>query len=121
MSKAILIREPDARREKHSWGELHWYCGNDQGKSEDMTFARCQILPDCNTHEHHHPDCEEIIHLLEGVVRHHMAGEKDFMELTPGDTIVVPPETQHQIQNIGDEQADIAIVWSSPESELYQE
>mgnify|MGYP006299223351 CR=1 FL=1 len=121
MSKAILIREPDAKREKHSWGELHWFCGHDQGKSRDMTFARCRILPDCNTHEHYHPECEEIIHVVDGILRHHVAGEDTFHELTPGDTIVVPPKLEHQIQNIGDEQADLVIVWSSTQRKMYEQ
>lgn len=113
MSRAQLIREPDARREKHSWGELRWYCDDEEGQSKDMTFARCHILPDCKTQEHHHPDSEEIVHVLDGIVRHHMAGEKDFLELTPGDTIVAPPKAEHQIENIGDEKANLVLVWSS--------
>lgn len=121
MSEAQLIREPDAKREKHSWGELHWYCGHDQGKSDDMTFARCRVLPDCNTHEHYHPDCEEIVHVINGIVRHHMAGERDFLEMTPGDTLVVPPNAEHQIENVGEEEADLVIVWSSPAQEQYEE
>lgn len=121
MSDAILIREPDAKREKFSWGELHWFCGHDQGKSKDMTFARCLILPDCKTHEHYHEECEEIIHVTNGIVRHHIAGEDEFIELTPGDTVVVPHQIAHQIECVDDEEADLIIVWSSAEREVYEE
>lgn len=121
MTEARLIREPDAAREKFSWGELHWYCGHDVGKSRDMTFARCRILPDCKTHERHHPDCEEIIHVINGILRHHIAGEESFRELTPGDTVVIPPKTKHQIECVDDEQADLVLVWSSTEKTIYKE
>ncbi|MFP4176934.1 MAG: cupin domain-containing protein [Planctomycetota bacterium] len=121
MSKAELIREPDAEREKHNWGTMIWYCGGERGRSEEMTFAQCELLPDCKTREHHHEECEEIIHVVNGIVRHHMAGERDFLELSDGDTLVIPPCKKHQIENIGDEQASIIMIWSSANLEIVEE
>ena len=121
MSVVKLIRETDATIEKHSWGRIHWFAGSGEGRSEEMTFGKCIIEPDCNTRQHYHPNCEEILHVVEGFVRHHVAGEEEFMELGPGDTIVIPPEVKHHAENVGSVEAELIVVYSSPEKESYAE
>jgi len=120
MSKAYLRREPDAAVEKYYWGEMRWYASGDQGNSSRMSFGKCVLLPDCRTGSHRHADCEEIIHVVEGRVRHHVAGEDEFIDMGPGDTIVVPPDTEHQTENVGNDEAELIVASSSPGQGAYE-
>ena len=56
----------------------------------------------------HTHDREEVMVLLVGTVTVNVAGEPHT--LGPGDTVIVPPETSHQVQNVGAEAAERLLV-----------
>ncbi len=115
MADYKLLRKPDAVVESYPWGELHWFASGKLGNSEHMTLGKCILRPGCSNRAHHHPNCEEILHVLSGTIKHYVAGVEEAVEMGPGDTIVIPPLVQHNAENTGAREAELVIVFSSPE------
>jgi quercetin dioxygenase-like cupin family protein len=60
------------------------------------------------TNPAHFHDREEVMLLLAGRISVTMAGET--LNLTQGDTLIVPPRTEHRIENAGDEPAEWLLI-----------
>ncbi|MBS3762358.1 MAG: cupin domain-containing protein [Planctomycetes bacterium] len=116
-SAAKLVREADAETEEHTWGKLRWYAGKDDENSRELAVAICEILPDCRTDEHYHPGCEEFIYVMTGVVRQYISSEEEFMEMTAGDAVVIPPGLKHRSENVDNEASEMLVVYSSRDCE----
>lgn len=116
MDKAIVKKNADAEHLEHDWGELHWFAAGRLGNSGEMTFGKCVLRPGRGNPAHLHPNCEEILHVLSGRIRHYVKGQDDI-EMEPGDTITIPPNVSHSAENIGSQDAHLMVAFSSPERE----
>ena len=116
MDKAVVKKSAEAEYLEHDWGELHWFAAGRFGNSDEMTFGKCVLRPGCGNPPHSHSNCEEILHVLSGYIRHYVDGQGD-VEMVPGDTITIPPNIRHSAENVGDEDAHLMIAFSSPERE----
>ncbi len=116
MKKPTILRASDVVVQTMDWGSLTWYASGRQGNSEAMTVGRCVIRPDRGNPRHRHPNCEEILHVLSGRIRHTVDGRTEA-EMAPGDTITIPAGVAHNARNVGPEDAVLAICYSSPERE----
>ncbi|MFP4348491.1 MAG: cupin domain-containing protein [Thermodesulfobacteriota bacterium] len=67
--------------------------------NKKQSLAEATIPPDFITELHRHVKSEEIYHILSGTGR--MVLEMEQFEVGPGDSILIPPGTPHQIQNNG--------------------
>jgi len=76
-----------------------------------LSLARMSVDPGVTSQPHRHPNCTEAIHVLAGRVEQRR-GEQ-WVELTPGDTILIPAGATHQTRNVGDETAVLMIAYSS--------
>ena len=94
------------------WGRLIWYASAEIGNSANMTVGICEINPGCANPCHLHPNCEEVLHVLQGTISHTGKDDNEIME--PGDTITVPVNTLHNARNIGDDLAILLISFSNP-------
>ena len=83
----------------------------DIGNSDAMTVGRSVIRPGQANPRHYHPNCEEVLHVLQGTILHTFNDEE--VEMHPGETIVIPANVIHNAKNIGDEEAIIFICFSS--------
>ena len=99
--------------EEQSWGSLTWYASKALGGSQSVTVGKCVIKPGEQNPRHTHPNCDEILHVLEGVIIHTYADEQ--MKMEKGDTIVVPSGIAHNAVNIGETDAELSIAFSSGE------
>ena len=66
--------------------------------------------------EHVHPNCEEIVYVLDGEVQHTL-GEQST-RLRAGDLIVVPRGVPHRLLNDGASPVRAYIVFSSPDRQF---
>ena len=92
------------------WGSLTWLASRELTGS-DITFGRVVIKKGQSNPRHSHDNCEEVLYLLQGRLRHTMGLETVDMEV--GDTLVVPAEVMHNAVNIGDTDADMIVAYSS--------
>ena len=72
-----------------------------------VSIIRQRQIPNAANPPHRH-DQEEVMVQLAGIVTVTVAGEA--VTLAPGDTLIVPAETVHQIVNPGDRAAEWLIV-----------
>ena len=69
--------------------------------THNMSIARCEIAPDCASLNHLHPIVEETYHITEGTAKMIIDNQTIFLE--KGDIVVIPPNSQHQIFNTGED------------------
>jgi quercetin dioxygenase-like cupin family protein len=66
--------------------------------------------------EHTHPNCEEVVFVLEGEVEHTL-GEQTT-RLKAGDLIVVPRNVPHCLKNVGNAPVKACVIFSSPDRQF---
>jgi quercetin dioxygenase-like cupin family protein len=121
-SQADIRVLPHDRAEVHpqEWGALTWYANRELGNSEDVTVGRCLLNPGQSNPRHYHPNCSEVLVVLQGVIRHTIDGGGDT-EMNFGDTVTIAPNVWHQAKNVGDSEALLLIVFSSADRQTVGE
>ena len=115
MTGAIIKRAGEAANVLMESGELTWFASRQLGNSEAMTVGRAMLPPGGMSPRHFHPNCEEILHVLQGTIRHTMDGEE--AALGPGDTVTIPARVVHNARNIGETDAILFLCFSSADRE----
>jgi mannose-6-phosphate isomerase-like protein (cupin superfamily) len=69
--------------------------------ARNQSLAEASVPPAGDTTEHYHRTTEEIYFFTHGVGRMRLGDEE--REVTPGDTVVIPPGVRHKVWNSGDE------------------
>ena len=108
---AAVVRPADDRVMANPWGELRWYTSAELGNSHTMTTGVAHLKPGQSNPRHFHPNCDEVLHVISGRIRHTM--NEASVEMGPGDTISIPQGVLHNATNIGEEDAVLAISFSS--------
>lgn len=121
MPKTIqLAPAEEAERFDFDWGSLTWYASGSIGNSDEVTVGSCRLRPGCSNPRHYHPNCSEILVVIQGLIRHTTAdGTKS--EMRPGDTVTILPNVWHQATNTGDSEALLFIVFTSADRQTVGE
>ncbi len=121
MQDAIqLLLFEQAEKLDFGWGGLIWYANGPLGNGSGVTVGRCLLKPGCSNPRHYHPNCSEILVVVQGSIRHTMADGGES-EMKPGDTVTVPPNVWHRATNIGDSEALLFIVFTSADRQTVGE
>jgi quercetin dioxygenase-like cupin family protein len=102
-SESTTIEEP--------WGSLRWLASTAIGNAEGVTVGHVTIKAGQANPRHHHTTCEEVLYLLRGRLRHSM-GEETVV-LKAGDTLTVAAHVAHHAVNVGEEDAEMIVAYSS--------
>ncbi len=92
------------------WGTLSWVASKALGNAEGLTVGRVTIKAGQTNPRHRHPKSEEVLLLLKGRIRHSL-GEK-MITMKAGDVITIAPGVFHNATCIGDEDAEMVVVYS---------
>ena len=103
--------EAEAGRIVEDWGSLCWLASQPIGNAEGLTLGRVVIKPGMANPRHSHSSCEEALYLLRGTLEHTVGDEA--VTLRAGDTLVVGPGIPHNAANVGTEDADMIVAYSS--------
>jgi len=116
-TKVALL--PSARTEviAADWGTLTWYASAKLGNSQHTTVGKCVIRPGLANPRHCHPNCEEVLVVLEGKIEHEIEGGRHVI-MRDGDTITIPQGLLHNARNIGADDAVLLVVFSSARREV---
>jgi quercetin dioxygenase-like cupin family protein len=110
--RATAVTRPEAFTiERAPWGHLIWQVSGPLGSSDSMTLGRCVIEPGEANGRHHHPNCDELLEVLEGSIVHSW-NEREFA-MESGDVISIPAGVVHNARNVGTRAADLRICFSS--------
>ena len=85
-----------------------------------MTVGRAVIRPGESNPRHYHPNCDEVLYVLKGHIRHTM-GDRT-VEMQEGvNTVTIPTGMLHNATNIGDGDAVLWVSFSSADRKVVNE
>ncbi len=100
------------------WGRLRWLVNQETADDAEMTVGVCIIEPGERNPEHLHPNCEEILFVIEGECDHTLGDE--VVHLTPGMMIRCPGDLPHFAVNTGDAPMRALVCFSTPDRRTEQ-
>lgn len=107
-----FVRHAESRTaETFPWGSLEWLCSDRLLPGAQQTIGICRLQPQQSNPLHFHPNCEEVLHVLQGQGRHRLGDES--IELRTGSTIRIPQGVPHNFQNTGTDELICLIAFSS--------
>ncbi len=112
MKEFRIVRAGEALKVPQDWGELTWFANAKLANSDSMTVGKCVIRRGRENPLHSHPNCDEILTVVDGTISHRI-GDGKYMEMQPGDTITVPVGSVHHARNTGTSDAVLFIAFSS--------
>jgi quercetin dioxygenase-like cupin family protein len=83
-----------------AWGSLVWLVGQAQMPGAEQTLGVVTIHPGKRNPLHVHPNCEELLYVLEGEADHKLGDE--MFHLKAGDVIRIPRGVAHWARATGD-------------------
>jgi quercetin dioxygenase-like cupin family protein len=113
MTTITLLSAAETQTQETDWGCLRWKASGTLGNDAGMTVGLCEIRPGHANPRHHHPNCSEVLHVLQGTIAHTYGDQEVVMAV--GDVITVPPGLVHNARNIGAETAVLAIAFNAPD------
>jgi len=90
---------------------MEWLMEDAIDSKAGVSLARMTVAVDVTSELHHHTNCTETIHVLEGQINQRIGQE--WMSLEAGETCVIPVGQPHQTRNIGDCKAVMMIAYSA--------
>jgi quercetin dioxygenase-like cupin family protein len=112
MNDIQILPQPQATHIPFDWGHLTWFAGQSLGNSNEMTIGRCVLKPGQGNPRHYHPNCTEILVVVQGRIEH-TGAEGKIVPLGEGDTVTIPANIWHCAKNIGETEAVLFIAFSS--------
>jgi quercetin dioxygenase-like cupin family protein/type 1 glutamine amidotransferase len=111
VGKSVVLRQKDVKVQEMPWGQLSWNTSAELGNSRTMTTGVAVIKPGMSNPRHFHPNCDEILYVVSGKIRHTM--NEETVELGEGDTVSIPRGVLHNATNIGDKDAVLRVSFDS--------
>ena len=112
IDKQVRRRVGDAA-EATDFGSVQWAVRAGDPEGAEQTAGLAVFAGGKGNVEHVHPNCEEIVFVLDGGVEHTLGDQSTT--LSRGDLIVVPRGVPHRLFNHGPGAARAVVLFSSPE------
>lgn len=109
-------RDLGVAAEATDFGSVHWAVRAGDPAGAEQTLGLAVFDAGKGNVEHIHPNCEEIVVVLDGAVEHTLGGQST--RLGPGDLIVVPRGVPHRLFNDGAATVRALVVFSSPDRQF---
>lgn len=93
------------------WGSIQWLMSEKLVPGAAMTFGIVEIKAGVSNPTHIHPNCDEILFLIEGKLDHRLGDET--IPMRAGDAIYVPMGIIHGALNTGASVARMVVAFSS--------
>lgn len=117
--RRYVVRSAEVETKKFEWGEITWLDNAELTGSETLTVGIVVINPGMSNPEHHHPNCDETLLLLEGELVHSV-GEESYT-LRPGDLIHIPVGVRHKAKSTGQVPAKMVVTYNTGRREVVGE
>jgi len=90
---------------------MEWLMEDDIDPRASLSLARMTVAQNVTSELHHHTNCSETIHLLEGEIEQRIGQKR--VRLKAGQTCLIPIGVAHQTRNIGACRAIMMIAYSA--------
>lgn len=107
----FVFHDSQIATEEFEWGTLRWLCNQNLSPGAEQTVGICHIWPGQQNPLHFHPNCEEVLLILQGVGQHRF--NEQSVELRRGSVIRIPAGIHHNLANTGDETLICVITFSN--------
>ena len=112
MTKVVTpAGEAKSRLQVNEGVAMDWLVDDSLVENAGLTVARMTLARNVRTQGHRHPNCSEVIHLIEGTVEQVLG--RDRLAMRPGDTVFIPAGCYHQTTNVGDGDATMVVSYSA--------
>ncbi len=108
---ARVVSLGDGRREQFGWGRIEWLANHQFTPGAEMTLGHVVLEPEKSNPRHYHPNCHELLYVLEGAIEHDVGGET--VKLSTGSLLHIPLGAPHQARNVGEDPAVLLVIYSS--------
>jgi quercetin dioxygenase-like cupin family protein len=98
------------------WGSIQWLVTGATHPGSNLTFGYVEIEPGVKNPLMRHPNCDEVLYLLEGELDHSLEGE--LFHLEPGDAIHIPRGARHDAVNRGQTVARMVVAYDTGERQI---
>jgi len=98
MMQGKFITAQEVERESLEWGSLAWFSNPKASGAERLVVIEVTLAPREGHNFHKHPQQEEVIYVLEGVVEQWVGEQK--RSLNSGDSAFIPADTVHASFNV---------------------
>jgi quercetin dioxygenase-like cupin family protein len=113
----VLLTTPQTETvSPQPWGRLVWMVSGERGNSHVLTVGRCHLNPGQANPYHFHPNCDEVLHVVQGEIEHSL-GDCRFA-MSAGDTVSIPQGTVHNARNTGPTEAVLFIAFSTADRQV---
>ena len=83
-----------------NWGQISWLVGEESMPGSEQTLGVVTIQPGKRNPLHLHPNCEELLFVMEGEADHKLGDE--MFRIRAGDVIRIPRGVPHWARATGD-------------------
>ena len=122
MSISYFVTPDDVETQVFPWGNLNWLSEPRVTGTSNMATGYIRLLPGKGHDSHNHPNCEEVLYILEGKGMQTIELENETLkrEVKKGDLVFVPADVSHSTLNIGNDDLIFIAVYqfSGPEAAL---
>lgn len=101
----------DAEFLEFDWGRIEWLVSQALGNSDTMTVGRVTIKAGHGNMVHRHPNCDEVLYLVQGRLEHSVGDQ--FTRMGAGDVIAIPTGAWHNARSLGPIDAVMVVCYSS--------
>ena len=102
--------------EATDFGTLQWVVREGDPPGAETTIGLATFSAGKSNVQHIHPNCEEVVYVLDGQVEHTLGPQSTVLEA--GDLIVVPRGVPHRLLNRSLDDVRAYIVFSSPDRQF---
>jgi quercetin dioxygenase-like cupin family protein len=112
-TEAVVRRVGEVAPVELGWGRLVWLIGEELTPGAEQTLGVVTIAPGQRNPLHMHPNCEELLYVMEGEADHKLGDE--MFHLTAGDVIRIPRGVPHWARATADGPLVALISFSAPD------
>ncbi len=105
----------DGRQDSVPGVTLEWLADATLMPGCEMTFGRAQLESGSSNPPHYHPNCHELLFVLEGTIEHPLGANS--VTLTEGSLLHIPQGVMHNARNVGENVATLLVAYSSDRRE----
>jgi len=99
MLECTITETKDIEPVVYEWGAVKWVANRDLDPGCEQCFGLVHILPGKTNPEHWHTVAEELMYMLQGECAVRVGAR--HLTTRPGQTLVIPMATKHEVSNHG--------------------
>ena len=110
--KSAMTLQPfnEIEKQEFDWEWIAWTMNDQIDPKATMTFSVVYLKPNQTNTFHVHPNCDEVLHVIEGALEHRMG--KGWAKMGPGDSIRIPKGVPHNART-GKEACRVVVVYDT--------